>query len=176
MMGRAASSDATGFIKGGGELIRSDSAGGLRLVAVRAESLKRLIPFVRAFYAHFGYPYDEREKVSVLRKMLRDTSIGRVWLIEYEDRAVGYILVAFSFSLEFDGRIAFLDELFIEASGRDKGLGVRVLEKVEDICRRRGIKALRLESEVHNERATALYARLGFVDHARHLMTKRLGG
>ena len=154
--------------------MNSDSTGTLRLVAVTAEAMTRLVPFVRAFYEHFNYPYRERQKVSVLRKMLRNESLGRIWLIRHEGRDVGYVLLAFSFSLEFNGRIAFVDELFIEPSHRQKGVGAAVLKKVENICLRSGITAVRLESEAHNPRATALYARLGYVDHGRHLLTRQL--
>jgi GNAT superfamily N-acetyltransferase len=154
--------------------MNADSVGNLRLVAVKAETIKRLVPFVRAFYDHFHYPYREREKVSVLHKMLRDESLGRLWLIRHAGNDVGYVLLAFSFSLEFNGRIAFVDELFITPSGRQKGVGAGVLKKLESICRRSGIVALRLESEAHNTRATALYARLGYIDHGRHLLTRQL--
>jgi GNAT superfamily N-acetyltransferase len=152
----------------------SDPAEKLRLVAIRPEGVERLIPFVRAFYEQFDYPYDEQEKVSVLRGMLRDGSLGRLWLIRHGGEDAGYVLLAFSFSLEFDGRIAFVDELFIKPSRRQKGVGAAVLEKVENICLRLGIRVLRLESEAHNSRATALYGRLGYVDHGRHLMSKHL--
>ena len=155
-------------------MMSPDSAGNLRLVAVTAGGMKRLMPFVRAFYEHFDYPYEEREKVPVLQEMLRDRSLGRLWLIEHEGRDVGYVLLAFSFSLEFNGRIAFIDELFITPSCRQKGVGAGVLRKVEDACLRLGIHVLRLESEAHNERATALYARVGYVDHGRRLLSKRL--
>jgi GNAT superfamily N-acetyltransferase len=158
----------------GDEVMRSDSAGNLRLVAVNAEGMKRLIPFVRAFYEHFNYPYDEQEKMSALQKMLREESFGRLWLIKHEGKDVGYVLLAFSFSLEFNGRIAFIDELFIMPSCRQKGVGAGVLKKVENICLRLGINVLCLESEAHNKRATALYARLGYIDHGRHLMSKQI--
>lgn len=155
-------------------MMSSDSAGRLRLVAVTAGGMKRLIPFVRAFYEHFGYPYDEQEKVSVLREMLRNKSLGRLWLIEHEGKEVGYVLLAFSFSLEFNGRVAFVDELFITPSCRQKGVGAGVLGEIENVCLRLGIQVLRLESEAHNKRATALYARVGYIDHGRHLLSKRL--
>ena len=154
----------------------SNVAGSLRLVAVKAEGMQRLIPFVRAFYEHFNYRYEEPEKVSAMKRMLRDRSLGRVWLIRHEGTDVGYLLLAFSFSLESNGRIAFVDELFLEPAYREKGIGAAVLKKVESVCVRLGIKTLRLESEGHNERATALYARMGYIDHGRHLMSKQLKG
>ena len=150
----------------------SNSVDNLQLIAVNAIEITRLMPFVRAFYHHFDYPYNEEEKASVLRQILHDESIGRLWLIRHEGKEVGYVLVAFSFSLELGGRIAFIDELFIDSSCRKKGVGAAVLKKAENICLNMGIRAIRLETEPHNQRATDLYARLGYIDHGRHLMTK----
>jgi len=152
----------------------SEPVGNVRLVAVTTEGMKRVIPFVRAFYEHFNYPYDEQVKVAVLHRMLREKSLGRMWRIRHEGADVGYVLLAFLFSLEFNGRIAFLDELFIEPSCRRKGVGAAVLKTVEDICLRLGINVLRVESEAQNAMARELYARLGYVDHGRHLMSKQL--
>jgi ribosomal protein S18 acetylase RimI-like enzyme len=49
-----------------------------------------------------------------------------------------------------------------------------VLKLVETLCFRLGMKAVRLESEANNKRATAFYARSGYTDHGRRLMTKQL--
>lgn len=144
------------------------------LVPAQLNDISALLPFVREFYRHFDYPYHEAQKSDVLRRLVQDGSLGRIMLIKHHDRAIGYVLLVLSFSLEFNGSIAFIDELFIEPSGRQKGVGSQVLAQVESVCAALGVRAVRLESEAHNDRATALYARLGYHDHKRHLMTKLL--
>jgi GNAT superfamily N-acetyltransferase len=146
----------------------------VHLVAVQQKDIPTLLPFVQQFYHHFQYPYNEAQKIGALRHLMQDESLGRILLIKHNDRPIGYVLLVFSFSLEFNGSIAFIDELFIEPSGRQKGVGSQVLAQVESLCATLGMKAVRLESEAHNERATALYARSGYHDHKRHLMTKLL--
>lgn len=133
-----------------------------------------MIPFVREFYCQFGYPYIEDQKRKVLKTLIAKRSLGRALMIKHNGKHVGYVLVTFSFSLEFNGPIAFVDELFIEPSGRQKGIGTQVLKQIETLCSRLGIKTIRLESEAKNKRATALYIRSGYHDHGRHLMTKQL--
>ena len=146
----------------------------VHLVAAQQQDVPALLPFVREFYHHFKYPFHEAQKSDVLRRLVQDGSLGRIMLIKHNNNAIGYVLIAFSFSLEFEGSIAFIDELFIEPTGRQKGVGSQVLVQVERLCASLGLKAVRLESEAHNERATALYARSGYHDHKRHLMTKLL--
>jgi GNAT superfamily N-acetyltransferase len=146
----------------------------VRLVQAKTTDLDTIIPFVREFYQHFRYPYAEGQKRKVLMALVANRSLGRALLIEQNGKHIGYVLLAFSFSLEFNGPIAFIDELFIEPSRQQKGVGSEVLKQLETLSYRLGIKAVRLESETKNKRATALYARSGYYDHCRHLMTKRL--
>ena len=146
----------------------------LHLAPVRPGDIDALLPLVRAFYHHFSYPYTEEKKREALRQLIADPALGRVWLVHHHASPVGYVLVAFSFSLEHDGRIAFVDELFIEPEGRQRGAGSAVLREVEAACSALGIPVLRLETEADNERATALYLRSGYVDHGRRLLTKKV--
>jgi GNAT superfamily N-acetyltransferase len=150
----------------------SDSA--VRLVSAKVTDLDTIIPFVREFYTCFKYPFVEEQKRDVLKALNLNRSLGRILLIEHNGKRIGYVLIAFSFGLEFNGPVAFIDELFIEPSERRKGAGSHVLNQVEALCFRLGMKAVRLESETKNKRATALYARSGYHDYGRRLMTKQL--
>jgi GNAT superfamily N-acetyltransferase len=146
----------------------------VRLVSAKISDLDAMIPFVHAFYQHFKYPYIEMQKRKVLKALIANRPLGRALLIEYNKRHIGYVLLTFSFSLEFNGSIAFIDELFVKPSERQKGVGSQVLKQVENLCSKLGMRAVRLESEAENKRATALYAKSGYHDRGRHLMTKQL--
>jgi len=136
--------------------------------------LDTLLPLVRQFYRHFGYPYDEANKRKALSQLLREPSLGRVWLVFAGERPIGYLVLVFSFSLESNGATASIDEFFIEPTSRQRGAGSAALHLVEDLCHRLDVTALHLEAEDSNAHATALYLRQGFVDHGRRLLKKRL--
>lgn len=157
-------------------MTQSDEVPPIVLEPAREEDLALLMPLVRQFYALFSYPFDEARKSAALVRLIRDRSLGRIMLVRQGGTALGYVLVAFSFSLEFDGPIAFVDELYLAPAARGKGAGSQVLALVERLCAGLGIRAVRLETEAYNNGATALYARLGYHDHGRHLMSKRLDG
>lgn len=142
------------------------------LRVVKPADLSTLMPLVQAFYRHFSYPFDLKEKMAALRQLVESRSIGRVWRIRQGDEDIGYVLVAFTFSLEYGGRVAMIDELYVNQEGRQTGIGSMVLNKVELICQRIGINIFQLETEPHNQRATALYNRLGYRDYGRNLLTK----
>ena len=131
-----------------------------------------LLPMVRDLHLHEHLPRPGREVEAALGALLADDRLGCVLVAEEGGRAVGYTVLGFGYSLEFHGRDAFVDELYVAEAARGAGIGSLLLDAAEMACRARGIKALHLESGHGNPRATALYERRGFAAHERHLMTK----
>jgi GNAT superfamily N-acetyltransferase len=127
---------------------------------------------MRQFYAIDQYPFEEHAARTALEQLLREHTLGRIWLITAEDEAIGYIVVTFGYSLEYHGRDAFIDELFVVASHRNRGVGTKAMQFVLDQCLDLGIHALHLEVERSNVAGQALYQNAGFEDHDRYLMTK----
>jgi ribosomal protein S18 acetylase RimI-like enzyme len=130
-----------------------------------------LLDLQQKFYEGEGYPYDRAVMDRAMRELIGDPYLGRIFLAG--DPPVGYLVVTFGFSLEFGGRDAFVDELYVGEASRRQGIGAGGLLVAEDACREAGIRALHLEVEHVNTRARALYERAGYEVHDRHLMTKR---
>jgi GNAT superfamily N-acetyltransferase len=131
-----------------------------------------LVEFIREFYEFEHLKFDESIVRTALAKILDDDSLGRVWLIQHGDEAIGYAVLTFGYSLEFRGRDAFIDELYIRESYRGQGVGMSVIQFIESVCPSLGIQALHLEVERKNTAAQNLYRKVGFKDHDRYLMTK----
>ncbi len=134
-----------------------------------------LLELMREFYRHAGMLWDERAAHTALHGVLADSSLGCGVLIEVDGNVAGYLVVCFGWSLEFEGRDAFVDELYVRERFRGQGLGSRALEIAADLCRAHGVRALHLEVERRNPRAQAIYRKAGFVDREYYLMTRRLG-
>lgn len=88
--------------------------------------------------------------------------------------AVGYIVLAFGFSFEYQGHDGFIDECFIKDGYRKKGIGGKAMEIVEAEAATLGIRALHLEVERDNEKGNRLYVKQGYRNNNRLLLTKRL--
>jgi diamine N-acetyltransferase len=142
----------------------------LRLAA--PADVEPLLRLVEAFHAEDGYPFREEETRINLLRLLGDPQLGRLWVIEDAGALAGYLVLGLGFSLEFRGRDAFVDELYVVPSHRGRGLGKQALALAEAACRELGVRALHLEVERGNEEALGLYRKVGFVDHDRYLMTK----
>jgi GNAT superfamily N-acetyltransferase len=136
--------------------------------------VERLLEMRRAFCRHEGLDLDDVRARAALAELLDAPALGRVWLIcVNESDAVGYVVLAFGYSLEFDGRDAFVDELFVLEQHRGRGLGGRALRFVEETCASLGVRALHLEVDRGNARAQAVYRKAGFEDRNNFLLTKR---
>ena len=133
-----------------------------------------MLPLLRDFYAEDGAIYDAEADAALLA-LLADPSLGRVVLISDESgRAVGYLAVAFGYSLEFRGRDAFVDELYIAPAHRGRGLGRAALGEAERCCREAGVRALHLEVHPDKTEARRLYDSAGYADREYYLMSKKL--
>jgi GNAT superfamily N-acetyltransferase len=136
--------------------------------------LETLLPMARRFYEHFGYAWVEAPKRRAIAELLADPAAGRIWRIAVEGVPAGYLVLSYYYSIEYDGRTAFIDELWVDPDWRGRGLGTAALDLIAAECPKLGVRVLHLEADRTNPRAAALYARLGYVDHHRHLMTRRI--
>lgn len=116
--------------------------------------------------------FREESARSAVERLLQNSSLGQIWLIWLEERAIGYAVLTLGYSLEFLGRDAFVDELFIQADYRGRGIGTQALHFLEDRCRELGVRALHLEVEHRNLKAQRFYQKAGFCDRHFYLMTK----
>jgi len=134
--------------------------------------IENLIAMMREFYAHDGLKFDETKARRALQGIIGDETFGRVFLIRLADEVAGYAVLTFGYSLEFHGRDAFVDEIYLRDEYRGRGIGNRALKFLTEVCAENGISALHLEVERSNTPAQAVYRKFGFEDHDRYLMTK----
>ena len=141
-------------------------------IPAEATDIELLVVFMRDFYEHEALRFDESAARNALQMVMANAFFGRVFFLEFAGEKVGYTVLTFGFSLEFHGRDAFVDELYVVASHRRRGIGKQTLEFLADVCRAEGIAALHLEVERANTIAQGVYRKQDFKDHDRYLLTK----
>jgi diamine N-acetyltransferase len=119
-------------------------------------------------------PFDEAQRRAIFDRFVRDNTYGKAWLIACDEKYVGYVVLTVSFSFEYRGYDAFIDELYIAEEYRQKGIGRRAMEFVEIAAAELDVNAIHLEVSHGNDPAIGLYKRVGYVDNNRFLMTKWL--
>lgn len=149
----------------------------VQLILVTDDTLTNLLPLVTAYHAFedIDHAASDIDTVSVLRPLVGDSPHGAVWFIEKDGQNVGYIAICDSYSIEFGGKTAMIDEFFIVPAARGQGLGKRVLGLLEPLLIRKNINMLFLEVSPSNTPAQRLYQQAGFTAYDKYLgMAKRL--
>jgi GNAT superfamily N-acetyltransferase len=142
--------------------------------ALTAATLDRALHMMASLYSEAGAAHHRERARRAAEGLMANPELGGVWLIEMDGETAGYLCVTLCYSLEFDGRFALLDELYLEAARRGHGIGAQAIAFAVEWSRARGLAAIRLEVARTNSRALELYRRQGFTAHDRHLMTKWL--
>lgn len=111
-------------------------------------------------------------RLSALHMIIEKPEIGGLWVMRAGGAVIGYVAIAYGFSIVFGGRDAFLDEICIAPEWRGQGIGAAAIEQLKSKLIGHDIKALHLEVNKDNHRAQRLYGSLGFEMRAQyHLMT-----
>jgi ribosomal protein S18 acetylase RimI-like enzyme len=138
------------------------------------EDVETLLPFIKAYYDFDGIPFDPLDVRRALGKLLDEPSLGRAWIIRDGVQAVGHVVLTFGYDLEFGGSVATVTEVYIVPTHRRLGIGKRLFDFLEDVCRDLGVAALELQVEQDNLEAQAFYSSVGFQAHQRISLSKRL--
>ena len=137
--------------------------------------LERLLPLVERFSATQGYPFDAARSRASFAALLARPELGRAYRVAVDGETAGYAVLCFGWSLEWGGRDAFVDELYLEPAFRGRGLGRAALRALAEEASKAGVRALHLEVEAGNEAGQALYRSEGFEGKDRALLSRRIG-
>jgi ribosomal protein S18 acetylase RimI-like enzyme len=121
-----------------------------------------------------GITWSKDSGAAALRALLCDSALGIVGVFEKDNDAIGYCVMTWGFDLEWNGRDAFLTELYLIPKVRGQHLGRAAIAFVEKAARDHGAQALHLMVRHENEPARKLYDRSGFKVPPRAFMSKVL--
>ncbi|HEU4429763.1 MAG TPA: GNAT family N-acetyltransferase [Myxococcota bacterium] len=155
-------------------LASPSSPPGVSIQRARARDLRELLPLVEAFQREEGYAAGDAALAEALGALLRDEGAGCVLIARDAGAAIGYGALCHGYSIEFRGRDAFVDELYVAPEQRGRGLGRALLRALEAHARAVGVRKLHLEVEQQNAGARRLYVAERFRANGRELLSKSL--
>jgi GNAT superfamily N-acetyltransferase len=145
----------------------------MQLREAGSADVEALVELAAAQLAEHALPFERDE----LRRTVRD-ALGNdrgLWLLALgaQGSAIGFAYLPFLWSLEHGGRVAWLEEMYVVESSRNRGVGAAL---VREACARTaaiGCKAIDLEVDDTHSRAERLYQREGFrrLDRTRWVLT-----
>ena len=146
----------------------------ISLRPARLQDASLLMELIKAYYRFDEIPFHPGKIRPSLEALLRDASLGRIWIIQDGRTAVGYVVVTFGYDLEFGGRVATITDLYLRPEYRRQGLGTNALKGVERELRRSRVKTLELQVTGANKSVLAFYRKNGFDRHDRIPMSKSI--
>ena len=134
-----------------------------------------LVDMMSGVYAYEGKKPDAAGWTTAVAELIQTSSLGKLWMIHWQGQPIGYVAVTFGFTLEFYGRTATIDELFVASQYRSHGIGGQAIEFVEAYVRSIGTRSLMLEVDIANTRGQRFYEARGFQYYPHmHIMNKQL--
>jgi ribosomal protein S18 acetylase RimI-like enzyme len=142
-------------------------------------NIEAITSMMQDFYDIDNYPIDVAISKKLFQEFISDKKLGQAYLIYHSNEkstaeVVGYVILTYVFSFEYQGRIAFLDELYIKGSSRGKGIGKQALDFIKEQALLFNVNLIYLELENHNKNAQKLYLANDFEVHNRKLLKLKL--
>ncbi|MBN8564472.1 GNAT family N-acetyltransferase [Leptolyngbya boryana CZ1] len=132
--------------------------------------LEILLPLVQEFHAVADLHLADYQRENSVKMLLTHAELGGIWLICCRSQVVGYIALCTSYSIEFGGKDAFIDEFYIKPLFQGKGLGKQTLEQIKTIAKALGIYAIHLEVLKSNLSAQKLYNQSKFENREQYVL------
>jgi GNAT superfamily N-acetyltransferase len=122
-----------------------------------------LVKLVAQYWSFEGIPgFDATRIECLLDAALFANSRAQCWLAEEAGEVGGYLLAVLVFSLEHGGMMAEIDEFFVAAASRRRGIGAALLLHAENALRAGGVGRLQLQLGSENARARRFYTARGY--------------
>lgn len=138
------------------------------------EDVNRVLPMITAFHAEAGIPCHEEDRLSALITLLEGTPLGVIYLIGPRNSPVGYIALSFSWSIALGGMDGRIEEFWVRAAVRGRGMGGDVLTGLIPALADHGLRGLTLQLDSANARALRLFQRHGFALRDTHSLLARV--
>lgn len=133
-----------------------------------------ILEMMSQFNANDNYSFNREKTGKNLSCFIDDPRLGRAWIINIDGLMAGYLVLAFGFSFENNGRDAFIDELYLKPEYRHKGIGKLAMEFLEREAFSLGVSVIHLEVGQHNQNGMRLYESQGYRNNNRILLSKNI--
>ena len=132
-----------------------------RLTLAGVDDFDRLAPLVTAFHEEMALGTTPEHRARAIAPLLEGIPQGAIYLIGPRSAPVGYVALAFGWSIEYGGLDGFVEEIYVRPGVRGRGMGTEALLLLGKTLSDAGVVSLTLEAE-HGSPAEALYRKLGF--------------
>ena len=134
------------------------------MIAVVTEAdLAELLPLMRGYCEFYEVSPSDDALLEMSRTLIADPEHEGVQLIARDDEgaAVGFATIFWTWSTLSASRLGVMNDLFVAETARGGGAADALIEACAEKCRARGATSLDWQTAHTNERARAVYERVG---------------
>jgi len=134
----------------------------------RADDIPQLLTLIRRYWEFEGISGFAALRIELVLKELlaQPGERGFVLVAESQRTLQGYLIAVLLMSVEHQGLMGEIDELFVLPQQRSCGIGARLLAAAEAELIERGCVRLQLQLSSSNSRAREFYERRGYAARA----------
>lgn len=126
------------------------------------------------FESEAEFSADAQKQRTALEAILADPSRGKIFVAREGREVIAMASLLYTISTAEGGKAALFEDLVVSPEHRKRGIGAALLKHVIEQARAEGVLRMTLLTDMQNERAQALYRRLGFVGSPMKPMRLRL--
>jgi GNAT superfamily N-acetyltransferase len=135
----------------------------MRITLVGASDLPELLPLVRAYCDFYQVTPSDRELLALSRALLADPQREGLQLLARDDAgtAVGFATLYWSWQTLAAARVGVMNDLYVTPQARGLGVAEGLIAACVERCREHEAARLVWQTARDNQRAQAVYARVG---------------
>ena len=134
----------------------------MRIDVVREGDIDDLLPLMRAYSEFYEVPPDDARLLGVARMLIDQPQEGVQFIARDDDGApLGFATVYMTWETLDAGRLAVMNDLYVDAAARGQGAGAALIEECRRYAAQRGAGKLAWQTAPDNVVAQRLYERVG---------------
>jgi ribosomal protein S18 acetylase RimI-like enzyme len=136
----------------------------LKFETATQKDLPRLVELLGIlFESEAEFSADAGTQGHALQALLSDPAKGRIFVARDGREVVAMASLLYTISTAEGGKAALFEDLVVAPDHRKRGIGEALLKHVIAHARAEGVLRITLLTDMQNERAQAMYRRVGFV-------------
>ena len=129
-----------------------------------ARDLQQMVELLGVLFADEAeFQPDAGKQKRALEVILANPMMGKLFVAREGKRVVAMASLLYTVSTAEGGKAAWFEDLVVHPEERKRGIGEALLKHVVGQARAEGVLRITLLTDMQNERAQAMYRRVGFV-------------
>jgi ribosomal protein S18 acetylase RimI-like enzyme len=133
---------------------------GAEIRPARAGEVEELLPLMRAYCDFYASSPSDAGLREMARALISDPEQGALFVAR-RGEMIGFAAMGWKWSSTRGARIGVLEDLFVTPEARGQGFAEALIEACAGRCRERGAPVLEWYTAPDNDRAQAVYDRVG---------------